>query len=83
MSITKQCALKMIFLNEKNRKIWTIFDLKIDFESKNFAIFDNFLRKSMQDLKLFYRSIGYWLSINDGPVICVKVCDKSVVILQK
>ena len=42
MSITKQCALKMIFLNEKNRKIWTIFDLKIDFESQNFAIFDNF-----------------------------------------
>ena len=34
----------MIIFNEKKiRKIWIIFDIeKIDFESQNFVIFDNF-----------------------------------------
>ena len=39
MSITEQCAPKMIFFNEKNIYRKTIFDLKVDFESQTFAIF--------------------------------------------
>ena len=46
----KKCATKLIFSNEKKIiKIQIIFDVKIDFESQNFAIFNNFhasLRKT-------------------------------------
>ena len=43
MSITKKCASKFIFSNEKNmKKIWMIFHKKIDFESKILALLDTF-----------------------------------------
>ena len=42
MSITKNVPLMIFYSEKKFRKIQIIFDIKIDFESQNFAIFDNF-----------------------------------------
>ena len=40
MSITKNVPLMIFYSEKKFRKIQIIFDIKIDFESQNFAIFD-------------------------------------------
>ena len=37
----QKCAPKLVFFNKKKlRKIWRIFDIEIDFESKILALFD-------------------------------------------
>ena len=54
MSITKSVPLKS-YSSMKNffRKIQIIFDVEIDFESQNFAIFDNFYSSDSKTQKLF------------------------------
>ena len=47
------CSLIDILQWKKIRKIRIIFDIENDFESQNFAIFDNFYSTDRKTLKLF------------------------------
>ena len=53
MSITKNVPIMIFYSEKKFRKIQIIFDIKIDFESQNFAIFDNFYSTDRKTSKLF------------------------------
>ena len=77
----RKAAPKLIFFNEKKiRKIWTIFDVENWLWKSEFCNFQQLLPKFTKDLK---KSLGSSLAftLKEGPVRCVKVWNKSWVIL--
>ena len=65
-------------MKKKIERLGSFLTWKIDFESQNFAIFDNFCSRLTDFL-------GGWLlvcGIKEGMVECATVCVKSVVILN-